>query len=168
MKLKELMNGMQIGKVYSDPYHRAFATLSEEIDLTKIKKGDTFTIDMGQGKENVMVFGKISPKMSSTAFISLEREDGGAPYNITIGRLKSAIKKAGGVVKEDVEVDHEVSMAQNQLNSIIKSANELKKKIGENEKDIPAWIQDHITNAENYIRQASSNYHEYGNKEPEE
>jgi hypothetical protein len=57
--------------------------------------------------------------------------------------------------------DHEVSMAQNQLDSIIKAATELKSKIGENEKDIPAWIQDHITNSENYINQAASNYHEY-------
>jgi hypothetical protein len=27
--------------------------------------------------------------------------------------------------------------------------------------DIPAWIQDHITNAENFISQATTNYHEY-------
>ncbi len=58
--------------------------------------------------------------------------------------------------------DHEVSMAQNQLDSIIKHATELKKKMGEDEKQIPAWIQDHITNSENYISQAASNYHEYG------
>jgi len=38
---------------------------------------------------------------------------------------------------------------------------ELKMKLGDDEKDIPAWIQDHITNAENYINQASKNYHEY-------
>jgi len=59
------------------------------------------------------------------------------------------------------EQDHEVSMSQNSLDSIIKYATELKQKMGEMEKDIPAWIQDHITNAENYISQASSNYHDY-------
>jgi hypothetical protein len=37
--------------------------------------------------------------------------------------------------------------------------------MGENEKEIPAWIQDHISKAENYISQASSNYHEYGQNE---
>ena len=63
------------------------------------------------------------------------------------------------IVKE--EEDHEVSMAQNSLDTIIKMATELKGKLGESEKDIPAWIQDHITNAENYISQAASNYHEY-------
>jgi hypothetical protein len=57
--------------------------------------------------------------------------------------------------------DHEVSMAQSSLDTIIQHATELKSKIGETEKDIPAWIQDHITNAQNYISQASHNYHEY-------
>ena len=36
--------------------------------------------------------------------------------------------------------------------------------MGENEKDIPAWIQDHISNAENYITQASFGYYEYENE----
>ncbi len=65
-------------------------------------------------------------------------------------------------VNEAEGEDHEVSMANNSLDTIIKMATELKAKMGENEKDIPAWIQDHITNAENFISQASSNYHEYG------
>lgn len=57
--------------------------------------------------------------------------------------------------------DHEVSMAHNSLKSIISSANQLMNLLGNDEKDIPAWIQDHITNAENFINQASKNYHEY-------
>jgi len=61
------------------------------------------------------------------------------------------------------EEDHEVSMAQSSLNSILRSAMELKAKIGNQEIDIPAWIQDHITNSENFIDQASQGYHEYSN-----
>lgn len=57
--------------------------------------------------------------------------------------------------------DHEVSMANNSLDAIIWAANELKRKLGEEERDIPAWIQDHITNAENFIIQAAKNFHEY-------
>ena len=56
-------------------------------------------------------------------------------------------------------------MGQNQLDTIIKMATELKAKMGENEKEIPAWIQDHISKAENYISQAAGNYHEYGTTE---
>jgi tetratricopeptide (TPR) repeat protein len=73
----------------------------------------------------------------------------------------NAIEKAKGL-DEDYE-DHEVSMAQSSLNSILRSAMELKAKIGGNEIDIPAWIQDHITNSENFIDQASQGYHEYSN-----
>jgi hypothetical protein len=75
-----------------------------------------------------------------------------------------------GPVKNDEDgyseaMDHEVSMAQNSLKSIVIAAGELMNKMGEDEKDIPAWIQDHITNAANYIRQASENYHEYSQPE---
>jgi hypothetical protein len=56
--------------------------------------------------------------------------------------------------------DHEVSMAQNSLKSIIKSAIELHAKLGNMERDIPGWIQNHITNAENYIDQAAQGFHE--------
>ena len=72
---------------------------------------------------------------------------------------------ATAFIKEGEGEDHEVSMANNSLDTIIKMATELKAKMGEDEKDIPAWIQDHITNAENFISQASSNYHEYGTNE---
>jgi len=72
---------------------------------------------------------------------------------------------AKAFVNEAEGEDHEVSMANNSLDTIIKMATELKAKMGEDEKDIPAWIQDHITNAENFISQASSNYHEYGQNE---
>jgi hypothetical protein len=80
------------------------------------------------------------------------------PYARAWAPTPSPIKEAEGE-------DHEVSMAQNSLDTIIKMATELKDKMGENEKDIPAWIQDHITNAENFISQASSNYHEYSTNE---
>lgn len=57
--------------------------------------------------------------------------------------------------------DHEVSMAHNSLDNLIKNAMELKAKLGEGEKNIPAWIQDHISVAANNLEQANSNYHEY-------
>jgi len=56
--------------------------------------------------------------------------------------------------------DHEVSMAQSSLKEIISNASQLMEKIGQQEKDIPGWIQDHITNAENYINQANKGYYD--------
>jgi hypothetical protein len=61
--------------------------------------------------------------------------------------------------------DHEVSMANSALDDIIKNAMELKTKMGEGEKEIPAWIQDHVSQAQNFISQANTNYHEYGQEQ---
>ena len=77
--------------------------------------------------------------------------------------LKKKISKLKSKVTEGE--DHEVSMAHNSLKSIVSSASQLMNLLGNDEKDIPAWIQDHITNAENFINQASKNYHEYSNGE---
>ena len=87
-------------------------------------------------------------------------QDGGEQvYNKMTELLKSKLNEGPETQ------DHEVSMANNTLDAIIKHATELKSKIGGNEKDIPAWIQDHITNAGNFISQAAENYHEYGTNE---
>jgi hypothetical protein len=66
------------------------------------------------------------------------------------------------IVKEG---DHEVAMAQASLKSIIKSSVTLLNKLGNIERDIPGWIQDHITNAENYIDQAAQGFHELNDNE---
>ena len=97
----QLPKGVELGKVYSNPFARAFKPLKEE-------------------------------------------EIPGEEY--------SKIKE---------EEDHEVSMAQKLLDNIIKNATELKGKLGEGEKDIPAWIQDHISQSQNFISQANTNDHEY-------
>jgi hypothetical protein len=75
------------------------------------------------------------------------------------GQKELPDKLQAGILNKE-GMDHEVSMAQNSLQSIISSASQLINKIGNNEKDLPGWIQDHITNAENYIDQANQGYHE--------
>jgi hypothetical protein len=69
------------------------------------------------------------------------------------------------VIPEKREGDHEVGMAHNLLDDIIRSATELKEKMGSVEKDVPAWIQDHISQAQSFISQANVNYHEYDTPE---
>lgn len=46
------------------------------------------------------------------------------------------------------EKDHEVSMAQAQLNKSAENIKKLKKKLGNKEKNIPAWVQAKITDTE--------------------
>jgi hypothetical protein len=65
--------------------------------------------------------------------------------------------------------DHEVAMAQSSLQTIIDAAKSLQTKIGNMEIDLPGWIQDHITNSENYINQANKGFHKLQEGlEPEE
>ena len=58
--------------------------------------------------------------------------------------------------------DHEVAMAMSSLKEIVSNATQLMQKLGDVERNIPGWIQDHITNAENYIEQANQGFHELG------
>ena len=71
----------------------------------------------------------------------------------------------GDVVASNGVQDHEVSMAKASLVSIGKAVNDLMGRLGDTEKDIPGWIQDHITNAENYIVQASKGYYDQEEKQ---
>jgi archaellum component FlaC len=61
------------------------------------------------------------------------------------------------------EGDHEVSMAVSSLKAIAEAIIELRQKLGNTERNIPGWIQDHIAKAENYIEQAAQGFHELDN-----
>jgi hypothetical protein len=58
------------------------------------------------------------------------------------------------------EGDHEVAMAVSSLEAIAEAITELRQKLGNQERNIPGWIQDHIAKAENYIEQAAQGFHE--------
>lgn len=64
--------------------------------------------------------------------------------------------------------DHEVAMAKSSLQSIMSSCSKLMIMLGDEERNIPGWIQDHITNAENYIDQAAQGFHELEDKYEED
>jgi Ni,Fe-hydrogenase I large subunit len=94
------------------------------------------------------------------------------------GLIKEALGKPGQLIPnpyarafapiKEADEDHEVKMAQGQLDYIIKTANELKQKLGNAEKNIPGWIQDHISKAHSYLHQSNSGYHEYNDGMNEE
>ena len=64
--------------------------------------------------------------------------------------------------------DHEVAMAVSSLKAIAEAIVELRQKLGNTERNIPGWIQDHIAKAENYIEQASQGFHELNQNEMNE
>ena len=76
----------------------------------------------------------------------------------------STLMRMPEVVATNGVQDHEVSMAKASLMSIGKAVQDLMGRLGDTEKDIPGWIQDHITNAENYIVQASKGYYDQEDK----
>jgi len=83
--------------------------------------------------------------------------------NKTDNYLRNRRKAIAKNIKEGD--DHEVAMAISSLKSIISSSTQLMSKLGNMERNIPGWIQDHITNAENYIDQAAQGFHELNDNE---
>jgi hypothetical protein len=88
------------------------------------------------------------------------KEDADINNDGKVDKTDKYLKHRRDTVAANLNEDHEVSMAQNSLKSIVKSAVELHRKLGSMERNIPGWIQDHITNAENYIDQAAQGFHE--------
>ena len=131
-------------------------------------QGDEFKLVLAETKQN---------KMNNLSFFKalLMKEMDEASFT---DKYNDSPKLKGGqknlpdelqaqLVKKGMKEDHEVSMAHNSLESIIKSAMELKMKLGNDERNIPGWIQDHITNAENYIDQAAQGFHELSHDDQE-
>jgi hypothetical protein len=84
-------------------------------------------------------------------------QDGGEQvYNKMTELLKSKLNEGPETQ------DHEVSMAGGQLDDIIRNATELKGKVGEKEMNLPGWIQDHISQAMQFINQANTSFHKLG------
>ena len=86
-------------------------------------------------------------------------QDGGEQvYNKMTELLKSKLNEGPETQ------DHEVSMAGGQIDDIIRNATELKGKVGEKEMNLPGWIQDHISQAMQFINQANTSFHKLGEK----
>jgi len=73
---------------------------------------------------------------------------------------KYLLNRRKAIASNIKEGDHEVSMAQASLKAIAQASLELSQKIGNIERNIPGWIQDHIAKAENYVEQAAQGFHE--------
>jgi len=92
-------------------------------------------------------------------------EDGGEQV---FNKMTDLLKYKVGQVHEETDMksnggDHEVGMALNQLDDIIRNATEVKSKLGTAEQNMPGWIQDHISQAQNYINQVATNFHKLEN-----
>lgn len=95
--------------------------------------------------------------------ISIYEKMGGA-YRLGEDKGEQVFNKLTELLKykqrQEASKNHTIGLSQNLLDDIIKNASELKEKLGYVEKEIPAWIQDHISQSQNFINQANTNYHE--------
>jgi len=118
-------------------------------------------------------FKKDDPAMYAIAASKAERLD-------PVGKEDDDINNDGKVDKTDKYLskrrkaisanikegdDHEVAMAVSSLEAIAEAIVELRQKLGNTERNIPGWIQDHIAKAENYIEQAAQGFHELNDNE---
>jgi hypothetical protein len=105
-------------------------------------------------------FSEYSNSALADMIVNLSRFEGNEELIASVkDELESRKNKMSAANLEEGD-DHEVAMAQASLKSIIRSSAQLMSKLGMMERDIPGWIQNHITNAENYIDQAAQGFHE--------
>lgn len=151
---------MEEGQCMECGYMEEGATFTDKFDDNpKLKGGQKDLPDEVQAKI-VKEGGDIFADIEDDLFHGVDSKQDAIEYLQEI--INFCQKKIADL--EDAELneneDHEVSMAQNSLKSIISSASQLMSKLGDDERNIPGWIQDHITNAENYIDQANQGFHE--------
>ena len=152
-----LADTLENAKIISNYIQSKFEKLGISTDIDSVIGPGPFKIIMYDAEEKVVsrIIKIINKAVSDKTITDFSDEE--IQKIISLNSSKPKLKKEGK--------DHEVSMANNSLETIIKNVMDLKSKLGNEEKDIPAWIQDHITNAANFISQAAENYHEYGEED---
>jgi polyhydroxyalkanoate synthesis regulator phasin len=150
-KREEIVKAMK--KDFKGPAPAMYAIATDK--AKKLAEGDV-TPDQIQKKYNEM-FGK-NP---NTKFADVAKALGTTEQEVMMVLFTPTTFSGARLFEDgDINEDYEVAMAQDSLDSIIRAAMMLKAQMGDQEVNLPAWIQDHITNSENYINQAAKGYHE--------
>jgi hypothetical protein len=131
----------------------------------KKKRGEIFDKLVAGGMEKSKAGAIATSKAMSEKMDPVGKEDEDINNDGKVDKTDKYLANRRKAIAANLKEDHEVSMAQASLKSIIKSAAQLMNKLGNMERDIPGWIQDHITNAENYIDQAAQGFHELNDNE---
>jgi len=134
----------------------------------KKKRGEIFDKLVAGGMKKSKAGAIATSKAMSEELDPVGQEDKDINNDGKVNKTDKYLLNRRKVISKNIKkegMDHEVSMAQNSLEAIAKAAVELSQKIGNMERNIPGWIQDHITNAENYIEQAAQGFHELDENE---
>jgi hypothetical protein len=133
----------------------------------KKKRGEIFDKLVAGGMSKDKAGAIATSKAMSEKLDPVGKEDDDINNDGKVDKTDKYLANRRKVIAKNIKEgdDHEVAMAQASLKSIISSASQLMNKLGMMERDIPGWIQDHITNAENYIDQAAQGFHELNDNE---
>ena len=117
---------------------------------------------MSSKKAGPIATSKAMKKVKKEALDPIGKEDADINNDGKVNKTDKYLSNRRKAISKNIKEgeDHEVAMALSSIESIAKSITELKQKLGNIERNIPGWIQDHIAKAENYIEQAAQGFHE--------
>ena len=126
----------------------------------KKAKGD-FKKRYGKDAESVM-YATATKRAMDEKLDAVGKEDDDINNDGKVDKTDKYLSKRRKAIAANIKEggDHEVSMAVSSLEAIAEAIVELRQKLGNTERNIPGWIQDHIAKAENYIEQAAQGFHE--------
>jgi len=140
---------LKMAKAISDAFHDKIHQL---IRIGDLAKAEELLNRVKPGKDDfINMYEKLDP---------VGKEDSDIDNDGDTDKSDKYLQAKRDAISKNIKEDHEVGMAINLLDDIIMNAQQLKMKIGGQERDIPGWIQDHISQSQNFINQANTNYHE--------
>ena len=159
---------LKMAKAISDAFHDKIHQLIRTGDLAKAEE---FLNRVKPGKDDFINVEALDPVGKEDSDINndgksdktddyLQAKRDAISKNIKEGKKLCETCGGSGYMEEALYEDHELGMAINLLDDIIMNAQQLKMKLGGEERNIPGWIQDHISQAQNFINQANTNFHE--------
>jgi len=134
----------------------------------KKAKGD-FKKRYGKDAESVM-YATAAKRAMDEKLDAVGKEDDDINNDGKVDKTDKYLSKRRKAIASNIKEgdDHEVAMAVSSLKAIAEAIVELRQKLGNTERNIPGWIQDHIAKAENYIEQAAQGFHEINQNEMNE
>jgi hypothetical protein len=140
---------LKMAKAISDAFHDKIHKL---IRIGDLAKAEELLNRVKPGKDDFIdVYEKLDP---------VGKEDSDIDNDGDTDKSDKYLQAKRDAISKNLKEDHEIGMAINLLDDIVMNAQQLKMKLGGEERNIPAWIQDHISQAQNYINQANTNFHE--------
>jgi hypothetical protein len=165
-KAEELLNRVKPGKDDFIDVNEAMFTSANSNNpegdklVLRFLQGIAKKFDYPVAQAALFVKDRIKRLGYNEALDPVGKEDSDIDNDGDVDKSDKYLQAKRDAVSKNIKEDHEIGMAINALDDIVMNAQQLKMKLGGEERNIPAWIQDHISQAQNFINQANTNFHE--------